>query len=134
VNIVDGWPPNILAIAEALPEAREKGVIFTYGPTIYAPGGVKLDPPLLAHEQVHCDQQAHWGVDTWWASYIANPKFRLQEELAAHRAEYKVFCRSAADRNERSRYLAHIAYRLSGPLYAGLITQQRAQKLIKASP
>lgn len=131
MNIVIGRPPNHDRIAAAFPLARFPGAIFCYGGTIYNPGGGPVTPPLLAHERVHSYRQGG-DPESWWDRYLADPAFRLAEELPAHQAEWLHFCREGHGRGERRRYLAQLAERLSSPLYGSLITKDRARSLIAA--
>lgn len=112
-----------------------KRVIFAWGDAIYNPMGVDITPELHAHEGVHWDRQGS-APETWWKFYIADPQFRLNEELPAHEAEYREFCRNNRTGNRRNRrrlYLHQLAARLSSPLYGGLISYVEARKRIKAA-
>ena len=111
------WPPNIEAIREVFPiEGHE---VFCYGDVIYSPSGIHLPTELLAHEAVHARQQAAHpgGVKGWWAEYLIDPPFRLEQELEAHAEEYRTFCRHVKDRNQRARMLHRISCRLASPQY-----------------
>jgi hypothetical protein len=70
------------------------------------------------------------GIEAWWTRYLADPEFRLAEEIPAHRAEYKTFCSRVRDYQARMRFGRAIAERLGGPLYGGLITPAEARKRI----
>lgn len=132
MNIIHGWPPNITAIRAAFPLQHD--VIFAWAPdTVYAPGGGPISPALMAHERTHCRQQ---GTDPegWWARYIADPEFRLAQEVEAHRAEWRAFRNAGKSPKHRRRYLGEIATRLAAPLYGGLVTQADALALILETP
>jgi len=60
-----------------------------------------------------------------------DPEFRFQEELAAHRAEYRTLKRIS--NGLAKKHLHFIASRLSSPLYGSVVTLQQARKAIKAS-
>jgi hypothetical protein len=130
--IVNDWPPNIAAIRAVLPVTRNN--IFAYGGTIYSPGSSSLPPELIAHEQVHFEQQAVIGVDQWWTRFLADPKFRLSQEIPAHKAEYRHMLRAATSRQQRrfvkSKGLKMLGKRLSAPMYGGIITTQTAMQEI----
>lgn len=132
MTLLEGYPPNIAKIEAVFGDVVwAKGVVFAYGDAVYNPGGVELDEPLRAHEQVHCEQQSTWSSpEAWWDLYLANPSFRLDQEMTAHRAEYQAFCRITRSREYRATRLRQIAGRLSGPLYGKLITYDEAKRAI----
>ena len=127
-RIVKGWPPNIEAIRKVLPVTKRN--IFSWDGTIYSPGGGQLSPALIAHEEVHFEQQAG-DPKSWWQKFLASPEFRLQQELPAHRTEYREFCRLNKDRNARAAYLNSLGRRLSHPMYGKIITAAAAMQEIK---
>jgi hypothetical protein len=117
------FPPNYAAINRAF-KVRGKPVIFCYGDTIYNPGRIKVPPRLHAHEEVHSRHQAMFGdPEVWWQRYIADPEFRLFEEIPAHRAEYRV----------APELLEEIATRLCSPLYGSLVDFEKARALVDGS-
>jgi hypothetical protein len=123
--------PIIDRIAAAFPD-RGPGTIYAFAGAIYAPGGGPVSVELQAHEGVHLQRQGvtEAGAIAWWERYIAEPKFRALEELLAHRAEYFTFCRRHGQRKRRADYLAQVAARLAGPLYAGVFTEAEARRAI----
>lgn len=118
MKVITAFPPNYRRINAAF-NVRGRGVIFCYGDVIYNPGRINVTPALLAHEAVHSGQQ---GADpaTWWDRYIADPQFRLAQEIPAHAAEYRV----------APHLLQEIAGRLSSRLYGGLIARDAAEHLL----
>lgn len=102
------------------------GTIFTYAPSVYVPSGRPLSGSLIAHERVHIEQQ---GDDpaAWWARYLSDDEFRLEQEVEAHRAEW-AFCRRNNQRGAKSM----IAKRLASPLYGSMITLQEALRVIES--
>lgn len=80
---------------------------------------------------VHGEQQLEVGVEWWWERYMENKDFRLQEEIPAHHADYKSFCRHYKDKNQQADYLNYLAEQLSGALYGNIIGKTRAGYLIK---
>lgn len=132
MKIVRGRPPNFDEIAAKFPAANKKGIIFTYGDTVYVTGDKPLNEALKKHEAVHIEQQRKiGGPDIWWERYISDPDFRLEQELEAHRAEYrhyKDYGRETARRN-----LKVIAKRLASPLYGRAITKAKARELVSNS-
>lgn len=123
-------PPNFEKIVAAFPGAAKPGVIFAYGGFIFAPGDVAVPPELQAHERVHLLRQGY-EPDAWWDRYIAEPAFRLDEELAAHRAEWKEFARRTWNPTRRAIALQEIAAKLASPLYGGLISVEEARREIQ---
>jgi len=128
--IVNDWPPNIEAIRAVLPVSESN--IFAYGNKIYNPGGSELPDWLIAHEHTHFVQQNLYGLRRWWKRFLTDEAFRLDQELEAHRTEYRVFCRLNLDRNARARQLSEMGRRLAAPMYGGIITAREAMKEIRA--
>lgn len=130
MQIVRAYPPNIAKIAAAFPQATTyKHVFFCYGDTIFNPSGAGISEALLAHEAVHSERQGD-NPDLWWDRYIADPEFRLAEELAAHVEEYIVHTRGYS-RPMRRRVLTDIAEKLADPIYGSLVSIEKAKKLIQ---
>jgi hypothetical protein len=119
------YPPNFDAILQRFPEASRKGVIFSYGDAIYNPWKVQIPKHLIAHEGTHGQRQEAAGIDQWWERYLDEPLFRLDEEIYAHHAEYKV-----ALRNIGPGALKTIAQRLAGNLYGNVINYESAVRAI----
>lgn len=137
MRILKERPPNYAAIVTAFPViARRRGIIFCYGDVIHNPDGITVTPALHAHEAAHAERQRGLfpdaGPDGWWTAYLHDPKFRLEEEIIAHRAEWKHFQSDDHSRNERRAYLAQLASRLASPLYGGLVTSEQAKRIIRA--
>lgn len=131
MNIIHDWPPNIDAIRKVFPDLP-KGVIFCYAPDIYVPGGADVPPHIIDHEAIHIDQQGEFP-ELWWRKYLADPKFRLREEVPAHIAEYASIVKSGKSRPIRRRALKAIAARLSGKLYGHLLKKKDAERIIKGA-
>jgi hypothetical protein len=140
MKVIKAFPPNYQAINDAF-NVRGQPVIFCYGDRIYNPAGVVVTPALIAHENVHSERQKQHagGVEGWWAQYIADPAFRLAEEIPAHQAEFKHWARQAgADRPVKGFrsltefYRLQIAQRLAGRLYGQLMTLSDAKALLAA--
>lgn len=140
MKVIKAFPPNYQAINDAF-NVRGRNVIFCYGDRIYNPAGVMVGPDLVAHESVHSEQQKAYfdSVEAWWGRYIADPAFRLAEEIPAHQAEFKYWRQHAsADRpvkgfrSAADFHLLSIAQRLAGPLYGRLISLTEAKKLLVA--
>lgn len=126
--------PPIYDKAKAAFQFKEPGTIFTYGDTIYNPGGVPLTPDLITHEEVHERQQkaiGAFGARRWWKRYLKDPQFRFEQELEAYRAQYKFVKGFIKDRNTLAAYLNEIAGFLSGPMYGNIISRSDAAQRIK---
>ncbi len=117
-EIIKGqYPPNYAEICKVFPAARGTGTIFAYGDKIFVPNGKEISHHLKVHEAVHCIRQKELGVEFWWDRYLTDWRFRYNEELLAHRAEYRSMIRGEANRNQRRMALKAVAQRLASPLY-----------------
>ncbi len=75
------YPPNIELIRVALRPPEQ--AIFCYGDTIYNPSKRKLTPDIEYHESIHSKQQGD-TPDIWYAKYLTDNSFRLDQELEAY--------------------------------------------------
>lgn len=125
MNIVIAKPPNYEEILKVLPAAASPGVIFTYGDTIYNPGGGHIADHIMQHEQVHSVQQSEIGIEAWWQQYLSDQKFRLEQEIEAYQHQWKTI-QTAANRHGRRVWLCKIADDLSGAVYGNLISKDEA--------
>ena len=133
-GVVVGLPP-LFDLIDAKFHVAGKPVIFAWDCIIYNPSGRPVSNELGCHELVHCRQQ-NGEPEAWWRRYIEDPKFRLEQEIPAHRVEYGEFCLhnpAGKLRNNRRAYLDDAAKRLSSALYGSLVTYARARALIKAA-
>ena len=121
-------PPNRAALEGRFGPLPDT-VIVTYAPHIYVPGGGKLTPALEAHETVHLGQQGNDPAGGW-ERYLADDTFRLEQELEAHRAEWRVARAEITDRNRRTRELHLISRRLASPLYGNMLTTAEATRMV----
>lgn len=126
-QVVFDYPPEFEAI-DAVFGVRGKPVIFSYGDRIFNPMRLDIPPQLLAHEAVHGRRQMA-DVAAWWRRYLADPAFRLAEEVPAHYAELEWFLNHGS-RKQRRAALKVVAGRLAAPLYGPMVTQPRALKLL----
>lgn len=118
MKVLRAFPPNYRAINNAF-RIRGKGVIICYGSIIYNPDNVIVGPELHVHEAIHSQRQGS-DPERWWWQYIGSKKFRLEEEIPAHRAEAR-FAPALAEK---------IAARLSSDLYGRMISFDEALKVI----
>jgi len=126
-------PPCYEDCVKAFGEEAISRAVFTYGSTIFNPGGYDIPDHLAAHESVHGDQQKHdeTVAKLWWQRYLADPSFRLDQETEAYRSQYKFICEKVKDRNTRYRALHQIATDLSGKMYGNLISFTEAIRRIR---
>lgn len=127
MEIVIGYPPLYAEIAAKFDLSNRK-VIFAWGDTIFNPSGMEIGPELLAHEAIHgyrqlitealcAEGKGPTPVEQWWGRYLRDESFRYEEELIAHRAEYRVLIAGEKDRNKQARLLSRTATRLGSSLY-----------------
>jgi hypothetical protein len=128
VRIEIGRPP-LWAEINAEFNVAGKGVLFCWGNTIYNPDRIDVRTALVAHEETHSKQQGD-DVEGWWRRYIADPAFRLSQEIPAHQREFAFVCWDGANRKKRRGYLDNVARRLASPLYGGLVDFTQAKALI----
>jgi hypothetical protein len=90
-------------------------VIFTGKGNIYT--NSIIAPQMVAHEETHIRYQNEMGTQEWWEKYFTDIDFKYQQELEAHRNEYKYF----KEHNNRdfSRWYLHniVLDRMNGSLY-----------------
>jgi hypothetical protein len=122
-------PPNIDLLRKHFPIVR--GVLFVYDKTIYNPDGVVIPPALMMHERVHVEQQSVIPADDWWARYIENERFRLDQEFEAFEVEYLYRLGEARNRHERRMVLIQTAARLASPLYGKMLRRRNAANALK---
>lgn len=127
MKIIAGTPPNYKEIIKRFPAATKKGVIFTYGDTIYNPSNFDINAALMAHEMVHSQRQKD-NPDDWWNQYLIDNEFRYQEELLAHITEYVSYYKYG--RNVRRTQIKLISERLSSPLYGNVVNTKEAKQTI----
>ena len=89
--------------------------------TIYA--DKELPPDIEVHELKHLERQGN-NSDEWIKKYLADNKFRLDEEILAFKSQLN----SIKDRNERNEVRIKAAESLSGKLYGEIITYAEALK------
>lgn len=137
-------PPNYELIRMVL--SPKPGAIFSYGGIIYNPHKRDIAPDLHIHEAVHARQQGD-NPDAWWARYLQDPEFRLEQELEAYGEQY-AFAKEhieaqaqkaaeegkvlAAGKTQLLRYaLESMAFALSGEEYGNLISYSEAASKIR---
>lgn len=129
MHVTIGFPPMIDEIDAAF-RVRREPIVYAWGKTIYATNGIRVTPDIMVHESVHGLRQGG-DVEGWWRRYIAEPEFRLAEEVPAHVAQFIALCELEPGRAARRRALAVMADRLSAPLYGRLVSKEAAKRIIR---
>lgn len=143
-EITSAYDPRMKIVNERPPEWIMTGCLsqfrvnvnntfWAYGDVIYNPGGITIREDILAHEAQHGVQQSNTegGPDAWWKRYLAEPRFRLEQEADAYGVQYRWFCARYKDRNQRNKFLVMIAGQLSGPLYQVAVSPLQARQMIE---
>ncbi len=107
----------------------ERGVIITYGDTVYCKHS--LPEHKIAHEYAHVIQQLNMGTEIWWKKYLTDKEFRLSQEVEAYQAEADYITKNIKDRNQRFNLLRQIYLDLSSSMYGNICSYSEAKKLIK---
>lgn len=128
MKVVYDYPPNIDQIREVF--TLHKGIVFTYGDIIYNPDCGFINDPLMRHEETHCKQQGT-NPAGWWERYLQDPAWRVTQEVAAYRRQFKAIKKLTNDRERRHAWLCKLAGDLSGPMYGSPIPFQKAFQAIK---
>lgn len=132
MKIVAEFPPNYAEVKARFDPPV--GTVFAWGDTIYAPGrgdDPVLEAHLVAHEEAHGRQQAaSGGPAAWWLRYLEEPRFRLEQEVEAYRAQLAFV--DDLPRPERREMLAYAAKALASRMYGGLVTKEQARRLLTA--
>lgn len=130
MKIVDDFPPNIDEITKVF--KFERGTVYAYGDTIFAPGIGKgvIPDHLMVHEETHQKQQGD-NPDTWWEKYLSDAKFRLTEEVEAYRNQYQ-FAQSHYERSYWRGLVRKMSKDLSSKMYGNIVDRATAEALIRA--
>lgn len=129
MNIKHEFPPNIKDIEKVLKPSDT--ALFCYGDTIYSPHLKSFDSSYFMHEAAHSHQQGDKPKE-WWDKYLAEPSFRLSQELAAYQVQHKFNTQTLKDRNQIALRLMHMAQALSSEMYGGIISYAEAAKQIRS--
>jgi len=132
LKIEYNYPPNYDRIINRFPSVKgRKGIIFTYGDTVYIPRGKGMIPDhLKVHEKTHIKQQIN-GPEFWWNKYLENDEFRLSQEVEAYQNQYNYYCQKDKSLKSQRLFLRRIAMDLSSAIYGNMIEFEQAKKLIK---
>lgn len=133
MHILTQHPPNYEELKEAFGFTDKKIVYFTYGNILYNPHGKPITSDLIRHEETHMEQQQ--GDPTvakiWWARYLVDPDWRMEQEGEAYGNQYAFICQNVKDKNKRAQYLHEFAKAMAGPLYGSVIGYSDAITKIK---
>ena len=130
-TIVVDFPPNYDEIAAVFRIHSRRDVIFAFGPRLFNPYNLAIPDHLIAHEAVHGGRQGTGqAILDWWKQYLEDRAFRLVEETAAHRAEYR-WLMTHGNRKERRRAMNEVSGRLASPLYGSMILPVEARRLLE---
>lgn len=126
MQIKEEYPPNYDEILKVL---EPEDAIFCYGDVIYNPYKLSFDKSYEVHEEVHSLSQ---GGDPsgWWDRYLKDPKFRLEEELVAHKTQYDFL--KGKDREKNNKVVHQFALFLSSKMYGNLISYNDARKYLQS--
>ena len=127
-QIREEYPPNYEDIKKFFKIENDKGVIFTYGDTLYNPHKLELQEHLLIHEKVHSNQQLK--PKEWWNRYFIDRDFRLEQELEAYIAQFAFIKRIATNKIVKEA-LRRLASDLSSEMYGNIISFQEAETKIR---
>lgn len=107
-----------------------KGLIMSYAPNIHYKYDT-LSDEKWEHEMTHVRQQTAYGLEKWWEDYIADPKFRLSQEIEAYRNEVNFIRKTINDREYRFKLIRQIAKDLSSSMYGNIISCEDAINLFR---
>lgn len=129
-KIINDYPPNYTDIEAILQSGNN--AVFAYSNIIYNPHAKHVDKYCIAHEKVHFRQQKKIGdVDVWWDQYLSDVNFRVDQEVEAYRAQYRLAKRLNPTKQETNRWYAEqLAKSLSGETYGNCISFDEALKRI----
>lgn len=123
------YPPNYQLLVEAF--NPPKTTVFVYGDTIYNPSGEEVPPDVVVHERVHMRQQKEFAhPDLWYAQYIYDKKFRLEQEVEAYATQYKFLKDNGLPAQGLKEALHEFAYALAHDYKTGVDTY-KAKTLIR---
>lgn len=125
MNISHEKPKNWQMLVERFGAVWGKTVV-TYGDTCHC--AKPLSEDLMVHEAVHVRQQKN--PDEWWARYMMDPVFRVEQEVEAYKEQMDYFRRVLKDRNQLFRIQDKLARDLCGPLYGRAISYDEAFRRI----
>lgn len=130
MRVVHAKPPNFDRLQKEF-GITDKGVVFTYGDTLYVPDGRPVDDFLMAHEETHSEQQGK-NPEAWYERYFADPYFRANQELAAYQAQYRAFTRVSTNREANMKFATSLARDASSSMYGNCVSFSDALRWIRS--
>ena len=128
-EVVFEYPPNIDEIDAVLKVKGRDGIVYTYGEQIYAPGLDSISLDVVAHEEVHIEQQRKMTPEAWWGRYLIDVDFRIEQEVEAYRVQWQ-YAEKHYNREYRRGLKKFIAESLSSSMYGNVISRKEAERLI----
>lgn len=110
------------------PSVEWNKVAFTFGDTIYS--SQPLSKAILGHELVHIEQHRNSKLFAMYIfiRYFFSKKFRLELEIPAYQAEWKIIKKTEKDTDKKR---VRLALSISSKLYGNMISYDEALKLFK---
>jgi hypothetical protein len=134
-KVIIGKPPVYSACVTKFGKEVIEGkpILFSWGDCIFNPENIIIPRELYAHESVHGSRQTTTDafIWEWWGSYLSSEQFRFNEELLAHREEWRNYVRLHPGKN-CEHVLEAIAGRLASELYGSIVTLDDARQAILA--
>lgn len=126
-NIIGKQPPNWKTLEKEF-GVKWGSICVTYGDKVYS--SHPLSPDLVVHEFTHVQQQGK-NPKKWWARYIKDQDFRLEQETEAYKNQIRFLKRNVKDRNLFFNMRRKLAGDLSGSMYGNCISFARAMEILK---
>ena len=130
MKISNTYPPNYEEILKIFDVADER-VVMTYGDTIYNPHDLNINDNLYEHESIHAKQQKERGEEIWWDKYLADPQFRLEQELEAYGHQFDFVSKKEYNTKQKDGFLDELALALSSKIYGNIISFGEARCKIR---
>ena len=124
INFSKEIPPVYEKCKEQFEVDWDKGVIITYGDTIYCK--YDITPDKIAHEVTHIFQQFGIKKEDWWEQYLTNDRFRKEMEIEAYKNEFDWVYKNIKCKNKRFQMANNMALDLSGYMYGNMMTRNEA--------
>ncbi len=123
------WP----IIKWRFPDADPNRIIIAFGDRVYTKGW--MPQWKIVHEQVHLDQQHHSRIVAIlrFPLILFSARFRLNQEIAAYKAEWRWIFLNVHDRELRAKMRHEMCIDLSSELYGNMISYADAMDLISRS-
>ncbi|MCK6462867.1 MAG: hypothetical protein L6Q29_03575 [Candidatus Pacebacteria bacterium] len=129
---IKNYPPNYSELQRFFPLNLPDYVpLFPYGDILYNPSGGEIAPDVLFHEEIHSNQQKKFSTpEQWWAKYIYDRYFRLEQELEAYYLQWQ-FVKKSLGSKAAKECLEELSDNLSSPLYQLNLTRSQAKTKIR---